>query len=315
MGYWTSWHRQHEEFRRQVRGFRTQLQRDAEFFDGHVLYVSEMRFAHPFGDEPPPGFLVLGIGLGGRSGSLKCTSEAHVAWLAAGVEYLDTIEAATDRAAAARNRHDEECELLGNRILRWRLRVVEQALAQAMDAYRAEVAAAEEAYRPTREAIAASVAQLTEERALADAEERARTEERRGKARELAALPLWGLLVTGKGRAAEVIIHRHDIAPLSSLPTDTEPHPWEEAEPLTGLSLEPAVRQLRENGATVRWEGAATAAVEEEFGFPLATWWEDLFPRSDLFRPPKPRTSPTTYTGIGHHSSYGGGHFSCASSH
>lgn len=315
MSYWGGWRRQHQEFRRRIERHRNQLRRDTEFFDGHLLYVTELHWTDPFDAEPPVDFVVLSIGLAHSGAAVRCTPDAHAEWLAVGLDHLDAVAAATDRAAVARERHEVETEKLGNRLLWWRMRDVERDWRRALEAYRAEVAAADEAYRPTRAAVGRRIAAEREESERRLAQERARTDERRGRARELAALPLWGVLVTGRGPGAEVTVHRHDVAPLSPLPTDTQPHRWEEAEPLTGFALEPAVRALRETGASVRWEGAATAAVEEEFGHTLQTWWEDLFPQSDLFRPPRPRGTSSTYTGTGHHSSHGAGGFSCASVH
>ncbi|MEU8139410.1 hypothetical protein [Streptodolium elevatio] len=315
MSYWGGWRRQHQEFRRRVDQHRNQLRRDTEFFDGNPLYVTELRWTDPFDAEPPVAFVALSIGLAHSRAAVRCTPDAHAEWLAVGLDYLDAVSAATDRTAIARERYEVESEKLGNRLLWWRMRDVERDWVRAIEAYRAEVAAADAAYHPTRETVARHVAAEREVSERRLAEERARTEERRAKARELAALPLWGILVTGRGRDAEVTVHRHDLAPESPLPTDTQPHRWEEAEPLTGFALEPAVRALRETGASVRWEAAAVSAVEEEFGYTLRTWWEDLFPQSDLFRPPRPRGTSSTYTGTGHHSSYGTGGFSCASVH
>lgn len=315
MSYWGGWRRQHQEFQRRVKQYRSQLRRDAEFFDGHVLYITELRWSDPFDAEPPVEFLVLSIGLAHSPAAVRCSPESHAEWLAAGAAYLDAVAAATDRAAAARERHEAECEKLGNRMMWWRMRDVEREWARAVAGYRAEVAAAGEAYLPARAALAQRVAAERREAERRLALDRARTEERRGKARELAVLPLWGILVTGRGEGTEVTLRRYDVAPTVPLPTDTRPHRWEDAEPLTGLALEPAVRALRDTGASVRWEAAATAAVEEEFGHPLRTWWEDLFPQSDLFRPPRPSGGPSTYTGTGHHSTHGAGGFSCASVH
>lgn len=289
-----TWGVRYEDFLRTVEHHRARLRRDIGFFDGHVLSVRTWQWRDPFGDGVR--FEVSSIGLGGDDGSVDCSAATHGRWLAGALTYLDAVESATKRAAEARRRFDQDRDHAANRVLRWRLKGVDADWGSAVAAYRAQVAAAEAAYRPIREAIATCSAALREQWAREATADGPAAAERHRKGAELAAIPLWGLLVTGQGKRTRIIVRRYDVAPAEHLPTDTEPHPWEEREPLTAFTLESALRELHGRQVTVEWEPAARKAVEEECGVSLSAWWRQLFPQSELLRPPAaPRG--TAYTG------------------
>ncbi|MFI6583023.1 hypothetical protein [Embleya sp. NPDC050493] len=328
-----------ESYRRRVEGLHAQLDRDAGFFDGMPLRVSAHEWRAPSAWKESEVFSVIGIGLSGNLDRVRTSAETHAEWLAAGHAYVEAIDAAIVAAIPVRAQVLADLDKPTTRVLRRRRRAALRTWEQALETYRTAVAAAEAAYRPTREAVAEAVGATRANDERTEAARRAADEERRHRARASAERPMWGLVLVGEqadppvtaddpaaagadsgsgadsGPAAgDVLVYRYDVAPDHPLPAAARPHARTADEPLTAHALEAALRELRDEGVSVTWESAARAALEQECDLVLSSWWDCLFPRSDLFRPPPTRPDATRHTGTSHHSSYGAGGHGCGGS-
>lgn len=296
------------QYRRRVKEVRAQLDRDAEFHDSLPLRVRDERWYAPvrLAADWPAFFSIVGVGLAGEAGSVKCSAETHAAWLDAARAYVAAVDAATEEAIAAYERFAAASGRRGTWALPWRMREVREVWEQAQQDFSTAVRAAEEAYQPVREAVLAAAEELRREWAAGDAE-------RLRKCRELAERAVWGIDVFGEeGATREVYVHRHDLEPDYRPEGTGERQPPPADVPMTARALEAVLADLHAWGAAVHWTSAAKKAVRRETGLALKGWWTVVFPRSRLFwsKPPL-GASGSTYTGTTHHTSYGGGH-SCA---